>query len=135
MGKEAVAAQLEDPQRTKVTLVWNSEDVIDIYASLFEEGETAKYLDLLEPRWAATHYDRVEKDGEMVGLSKWGGYTYNERDMISLCCLDVEYSEPGTEVTVIWGDDHSPSNPQVERHTTHEIRATVAEVPYTEDRR
>lgn len=135
IGRDAVAKQLENPQQTKVTLVWNPDDVLDIYASLFEDGETYKYLDFLEPRWAATHYDAVTKGGETVGVSKWGGYTYNERDMISLCCIDVEYSEPGTEVTVVWGDRNSPSNPEVERHVEHEIRATVAQVPYTQDRR
>jgi len=135
VGKEAIEREIDNPSRTKMTLVWDPEDVVDLYASLFRDGETYKYLDLVEPRWAATHYDRVVDGDDTIGVSKWGGYTYNERAMISLCCLDVGYSEPGTEVTVVWGDTHSPSNPEVERHVETEITATVAEVPFTEDKR
>jgi vanillate/3-O-methylgallate O-demethylase len=46
--------------------------------------------------------------------------------MISLCTIDVEQSEPGTEVTVLWGN---PGEPQ------KEIRATVAPAPYKQDNR
>jgi hypothetical protein len=46
--------------------------------------------------------------------------------MLSLCTIDVEQSEPGTEVTVIWGN---PDEPQ------KEIRATVAPAPYKKDNR
>ena len=46
--------------------------------------------------------------------------------MLSLCTIDVEQSEPGTEVTVVWGN---PGKPQ------KEIRATVAPAPYKTDNR
>ena len=73
------------------------------------------------------------KDGKTVGVSTYTGYTYNERAMISLALVDVEHSEPGTEVTLVWGEEgRGSSKPTVERHVQAEIRATVAAVPYAE---
>jgi vanillate/3-O-methylgallate O-demethylase len=39
-------AEVAHPERTVVTLRWNSEDVIDIYASLLRPGEEFKTIDL-----------------------------------------------------------------------------------------
>jgi syringate O-demethylase len=53
--------------------------------------------------------------------------------MLSLTCIDVAYSEPGTEVTVVWGEEGGGSSkPTVERHRQAQIRATVAPAPYGE---
>ena len=134
VGRDAVVADLKDPSRKRVTLVWDSEDVVDVFASLFEEGATKKFMDLPEPWWAAMHYDEVIDGDATVGISKFIGYNYNERKLLSLACLDTEYAEPGTEVTVVWGEEDSP-NPAVERHVETEISATVAPAPYSEDRR
>lgn len=38
-GRKAVEAEVTNPKRTIVTLRWNPEDVIDIYASQFKQGE------------------------------------------------------------------------------------------------
>ena len=48
--------------------------------------------------------------------------------------VDVEHSEPGTEVTFVWGEEGGGSNrsPTVERHVQVEIRAIVGPVPYSE---
>ncbi|QCC49369.1 aminomethyltransferase family protein [Halobellus limi] len=128
IGKEAL--QEMDQERERVTFVWNQEDVVDVYASLFREGETKKYIDLPDTAntWSKTHYDTVLKDGEHVGFSKYPGYLYYKREMLSLGTIDVEYSDPGTEVTFIWGDDSKKRG--VERHQQTEIRATVAASPY-----
>jgi syringate O-demethylase len=53
--------------------------------------------------------------------------------MLSLAIVDVAHSEPGTKVTVMWGEEGGGSSkPTVERHVQTEIRATVAPVPYVE---
>ena len=53
--------------------------------------------------------------------------------MLSLACVDVEHGEPGTEVTVVWGEEGGgTSKPTVERHVQTEIRATVAPAPIAE---
>jgi vanillate/3-O-methylgallate O-demethylase len=38
-GREALAAEIASPNRTTVTLRWDSDDVMDIYASLLRPGE------------------------------------------------------------------------------------------------
>ena len=73
-------------------------------------------------------------DGERVGLSKWAGYIYNERTILSLCAIDTAYAEPGTEVTLRWGEPDSPKQ-VVEDHEVTDVRATVGPVPYSGDRR
>jgi syringate O-demethylase len=53
--------------------------------------------------------------------------------MISLAMIDVAYSELGTELTLVWGEEHCGSwKPTVERHVQTNIRVTVAPVPYAE---
>jgi hypothetical protein len=49
---------------------------------------------------------------------------------VSLAVLEGDYAEPGTEVTVVWGEQPVSAKPAVEEHKQVEIRATVAPVPY-----
>lgn len=130
----AALEKLPCPQkRTKVTLVWNREDLKQAFGSLFEAGDIAKYIDLPLANYATLPFDKVLKGNKVVGVSTYTGYTYNERALISLGILNSEHSEPGTEVTVVWGEEaRGSSKPTVERHTQVEIRATVAAVPYAE---
>jgi len=135
VGKEALREKMENQRREKVTLVWNHEDVRDAFGSLFEDGPTEKYIEMPTPRWAACQHNEVLVDGDHAGVTAWTSYTYNEREMLSLAIVDVDHAEPGTEVTVRWGEPEGSPNPQVERHEMTEIRATVAPAPYKEDRR
>jgi Glycine cleavage system T protein (aminomethyltransferase) len=126
IGREALEKEAADPKRTIVTLVWNSDDVMDVYASLFRQGEPYDYMELpIQPQWYMWA-DKVLKDGNLVGVTTSRGYSYYFRQMISLCTIDVALAEPGTEVTVIWG---KPGKPQ------KEIRATVVRAPYKDDHR
>lgn len=136
VGREVLEAEADDPARTRVTLVWDDEDAIGIFASLFDDETLPnKFIDLPRDRWGG-HHDKVLKDGEVVGISKSFAYSYSDREMISICSIDREYSEPGTEVSFIWGEEggHSP-NPTVEAHSQTEISATVAPSPYLDDSR
>lgn len=133
VGKDAVRDQVANPRREKVTLVWDDDDVLDIFASLLTDGETYKFFDLSMPYWSVFHYDTVVKDGANVGLSKYFGYTYNERVVLSLAVIDRAYSDPGTEVSLVWGEPGGTSpNPKVEPHEQMSIQATVAPNPYVE---
>ena len=97
------------------------------------DGDIAKYIDLPLANYATLPYDKVLKGGKTVGVSTYTGYTYNERAMVSLAIVDVEHSEPGTQVTVVWGEEAGGSSkPTVERHAQAEIRATVAPVPISD---
>ena len=134
VGRKAVEKMADKPKRKKVTLVWNGDDFAKVFRSLANDGgDIAKYIDLPLANYSTLPYDKVLKNGKTVGLSTYTGYTYNERAMVSLAMLDVEHSELGTEVTLVWGEEgRGSSKPTVERHTQAEIRATVAPVPISE---
>jgi len=130
IGKSALQKMIDTPQRSRVTLVWDADDVINIYSSLFQEGETHQFLDIPDTatQWSETHYDKIIQDGEVVGISKYPGYLYYEREMLSLATIDPELSEPGTQVSFIWGDNSGKD--RVERNKQMEVRATIAPSPY-----
>ncbi|HEV8415656.1 MAG TPA: hypothetical protein VGQ49_18850 [Bryobacteraceae bacterium] len=134
IGRAALEKMTGSQKRKKVTLVWNGEDIKRVMGSLFHAGgDIEKYIDLPLANYSTLPYDKVLKGGKTIGLSTYTGYTYNERAMISLAMVDVEHSDPGVEVTLIWGEQgRGSSKPTVERHQQAEIRATVASVPYAE---
>jgi vanillate/3-O-methylgallate O-demethylase len=133
-GRQALEKMADKSRRRKVTLVWNAEDIARVFYSLFHAGrDIAKFIDLPLPNYSTLPYDKVLKGGKTVGISTYTGYTYNERAMISLAIIDVEHSELGAELTLVWGEEErGSSKPTVERHAQAEIRATVAPVPYAE---
>jgi len=126
-------------RRKKVTLVWNGDDVTKAFGSMFDndpDADPKKYIDLPLANYATLPYDTVIKNGKTVGISTYTGYTYNERAMVSLAMVDVALSEPGNEVTVVWGEEKGGSTkPTVERHTQVEIRAIVQPAPISETAR
>ncbi|WP_350351672.1 hypothetical protein ABS642_21280 [Microbacterium sp. A8/3-1] len=125
-GAEALRAELADPRRTGATLVWNADDVVDVYASLFRKGEPMPdFMELPQEPRGYVYADQVLKNGELVGVTSSRGYSAYFREMISLAVIDVEHFAIGDEVTVIWGN---PGTPQ------REIRATIAPAPYKENR-
>lgn len=133
IGRETLESEVENPRRDRVTLVWDEDDVIDIFASLFDETPY-KIFDLPRDRWGG-HHDKVLVDDEIVGHSKSFCYSYSDREVISICSIDVEYSEPGTDVTLVWGEAPGSKNPLVEPHQQTEIDAMVAPSPYLDDSR
>lgn len=134
VGREALEAEVEDPDRTRVTLVWDDDDVVRLFESLLDEEPPRKVFDLPRDRWGG-HHDEVLRDGEVVGHSKSFCYSYSDREVISICSIDVEHSEPGTDVTLVWGENGESKNPLVEPHRQTEVGATVAPSPYLDDSR
>lgn len=126
LGREALEAELAAPRRVIRTLVWNSEDVVDIYASLFREGQPFHFMEMPRDQRGFMYADRVTSDGRDVGVSTSRGYSYYFRQMLSLCVIDVAHAEIGTEVAIIWGE---PGEAQ------KTVRATVASAPYKQDKR
>jgi len=133
VGRAALETMAASPPRSKVTLVWNGEDVERAFGTLFDRGDTAKYIDLPLANYATLPYDKVVSSNRTVGLSTYTGYNFNERAMLSLAILDNDQSQPGTQVTVVWGEeDGGTAKPTVERHAQTEIRATVHPAPISE---
>jgi glycine cleavage system aminomethyltransferase T len=118
------------PPRTKVTLVWDADDVTAAIGTMYTPGPGAKYVEMPKARYATHHEDEVRVDGQRVGVSLDCGYLANERQMVSLATVDTALAEPGTEVTVLWGEDPVSAKPAVEPHRQVEIRAVVAPCPY-----
>ena len=132
IGREALEEIADEPGRRKVTLAWNGDDVARAMGTLFRKGDAVKYIDLPLSNYATWPYDKVLHDGEVVGLSTFSGYSYNERAQLSLAVVDVDI-ELGTEVTLVWGEEGGGSaKPVVERHVQTELRAVVGPCPYSE---
>src|SRR3954447_18567962 len=125
LGREALEAEKANPRRTIRTLVWNADDVQDVYNSLFRPGENYDYMELPRDQRGFMWADRVSLNGETVGVATSRGYSYYFREMISLSTIDVAVSEIGTELVVHWG---RPGRRQ------KDIRVVVAAAPYKKDR-
>ena len=133
VGRAALEKMAAGTHRKKVTFVWNGEDLARAVGALFQggTGNIPKYVDLPLANYATLPFDKVMKDGQTVGLSTYTAYTYNERAMLSLGCISEELSAPGTQVTLVWGEeDGGSTKPTVERHSQVIMRATVAPAPY-----
>jgi glycine cleavage system aminomethyltransferase T len=130
VGRAALEKIAQDPKRTKVTLVWNADDVAAAIGTLYRPGPGAKFIEFPKARYGLHQSDKVLRGDELVGISMDCGYIANERAMVSLAVVDGEHSEPGTEVSVVWGEQPNSAKPAVEEHLQREIRATVAPAPY-----
>jgi glycine cleavage system aminomethyltransferase T len=134
IGRSALEKLAEQPKRKKVTLALDDASVSEAMYGQFGKGELRpKYMEFPSAVYAMHPFDRVEKDGELIGLSTWIGYTANEGKMLTLAMVDEAFAEPGTEVDFIWGEpDGGTSKPTVEKHRQVTIKAVVAAVPYSE---
>ncbi|MEJ2598866.1 MAG: hypothetical protein P8Z00_11070 [Anaerolineales bacterium] len=131
IGSEALEKMANEPQRQKVTLAWNSDDVIEVMRSMFEPGDVYKYIDLPLSNYTSATYDRIMSGGKVAGFSMFSGYSYNERSMLSLAVVDADI-EIGDEVTLVWGEEGGGSQKTtVERHKQFDIRAIVSPAPYS----
>ncbi|GAB3617585.1 hypothetical protein GCM10027416_21420 [Okibacterium endophyticum] len=126
LGREALEAELASPLRQVVTLEFDKEDVIEIYASYFESGEPFEFIDVPHQYNQNTHTDAVNVNGVGVGVSTTPGYSFYFRKMLALAYVSPEFATPGTRVEIVWGQ------PDKRKRM---IGATVAPVPYKKDTR
>jgi glycine cleavage system aminomethyltransferase T len=123
-GREVLEKLVANQKTAMVTLEWNSEDIIDIYRSQFEDSES--YAPMDDP----SHYqtpmtlwqDRVfNKEGKQIGMSTGREFSTYYKKVISLCTMDIDEKELGNEVYVLYGDSGTRQK---------KIRAKVARFPY-----
>ena len=131
VGRKALEELAANPPKKTVTLVWDKEDILDVYASQFEPGEPYEPMDrpndFIYGRGLSNIADKVlNQNGEFVGISSGRAISHFYREMISLCTIDVTYGDIGTEVYVMWGN---PGQRQ------KKIRAKVARFPYLDEPR
>jgi vanillate/3-O-methylgallate O-demethylase len=120
-------------QRKKVTLAWDTDDLVKIFASMLRsDGVGYKYFDLPLANYGYYNFDQVtDAGGKPIGLSMWTGYSENERTALSLATVDPDV-EIGTEVRVVWGEPGGGSRKAtVERHEQFAVRAIVSPAPYS----
>ncbi len=132
-GSAALRQLKPETQRRKVSLAWNAEDMAKIAGSLFSpEGKQYKFFDVPLANYASANYDRViDADGRTVGLSLFTGYSYNEKQALSLATIQPDIPH-GTELRVVWGEEQGGTRkPTVEPHQQLEVRVIVSPVPYS----
>jgi vanillate/3-O-methylgallate O-demethylase len=136
IGREALEKKAGEPHRKKVTFAWNKEDVLKIFASLLDPGqENFKYFDFPNCNYASSSFDRIVMGGKTVGFSMFGGYSYNERTVLSLGVVDPNINV-GDVLTLFWGEENGGTRKTtVEPHKQLEIRVKVAPTPYAQDAR
>jgi vanillate/3-O-methylgallate O-demethylase len=135
IGREALENMQGRSHRHKVTFEWNPDDVATVVSSLYEHDQQPyKYIDAPVSNYGSSSYDAILSDGRLVGLSMFSGCSFNERAQLSLGIIDEEYSVPGTEVTLVWGEpDGGSAKITVERHRQFNMRALVSPVPYSRE--
>ncbi|HWH26302.1 MAG TPA: hypothetical protein VNT53_06630 [Pseudolysinimonas sp.] len=125
-GREAVARELAAPIRAIVSLVWNLDDVAEVVGSVLAADHPYDFMDLPRAQWFAMYANSVRVGEREIGVATSRGYSYFFRSMLSHAVLETEFTAPGTQVEVVWGD---PGHPQ------KRIRATVHRYPFKDDKR
>jgi vanillate/3-O-methylgallate O-demethylase len=137
IGKEALQAMEGKVHRKKVTFAWDNKDVVRILESMFSPyGENYKFIDFPLSNYASSSFDAVTHGGKVVGASMFSGYSYNERKMLSLGFVDDQYAKPGTQLTLVWGEENGGTKKTtVERHKQTELKVVVGPTPYAQQAR
>lgn len=125
-GREALEKIAQAPRRQIVTLEWNQDDVLDVYASQFRPDGDIEFMDFAaNPIWQGVlsrHFaDDVFVGERLVGMSSGRMFSYYYRQMISLAIIETAHANLGDELEVLWGE---PGTRQ------KRIRAVVRRFPY-----
>jgi vanillate/3-O-methylgallate O-demethylase len=118
IGRDALLAARESVARTKVTLVF---DPADVRAALGQD--LGYYLTYARHRVEAA-------DSSLVGLTYQTATIDPAGTILSLTILDKQHAEPGTAVSVVWGEHPGAGTDPDADLGFPRIRATVAPAPY-----
>jgi vanillate/3-O-methylgallate O-demethylase len=131
-GRPALERLAGGKHRKKAWLAWHRDDVARVFASQCEQGDKRfKHIEMPAAFYAASQFDRVEKHGELIGVSTLCSYSSNVRGWISVAMMDEDKLSYGDQVELVWGEPGGGSAlPTVERHSQTTIRATVTARPF-----
>lgn len=130
IGRVALEEMAKQEHRTKVTLVWNKEDVLKIFDGMMEDFPAPKLMELPSGHYASHPYDQVLLKGELVGVSTYPTYSANERAWISLAMVRSDLAQQGTNLSILWGEANGgTAKPHVEEHIQMEVSAEVHSWP------
>jgi glycine cleavage system aminomethyltransferase T len=122
IGRAALEKAKENARRTKVTLAFDPEDVRQAV------GDDAGFL-----LTYARH--RVEAGSVLAGLTYQTATIDPAGTILSLTLIDKQFAQPGTEVSVVWGEHPGPGTAPDADLGFPRIRATVHPAPYDQHAR
>ena len=127
LGRDALAREADagGPAHRLRGLVWNSDDMAQLYAALFQDGDSAPPPDLPTGQFRI-QFLKVFQDKEQVGWASGIAYSPTLRRMLSLARLRKDIAE-GEEVQVLWGAFSTEPGMR--------IRARLAPLPFISQKR
>jgi glycine cleavage system aminomethyltransferase T len=118
IGRDGLLAQRDNVRRKKVTLVFDPADVGAVLGA-----ESGYYLTYAR--------NRVESgSGDLAGFTYQTATIDPAGTILSLSLVDMAHAEPGTRVSVVWGDHPGAGTAPDADLGFPSIRATVAPAPY-----
>ncbi len=117
MGRDALRRRKDTCTRTKVTLVFDPDEVREVH------GDDLVFT-------VARH--RVESAESLVGLTHFSAFNHPIGTILSLAIVENRSAQPGTQVSVAWGDHPGPGTAADADVGLPRVRATVAPAPYNE---
>lgn len=117
IGRAALEEARDTVPRVKRTLVFNADDVRDVF------GKDHDYI-LSYARY------RVEANKRLAGLTFYTAFIDPAGTILSLVLIDKKLAEPGSEVSVVWGEHPGASAPAGVEQGFARLRATVQPAPY-----
>jgi vanillate/3-O-methylgallate O-demethylase len=89
------------------------------------------FFDVPIANYGSSNFDSVvDRDGNVVGVSMFTGYSVNEKRALSLATIDPGV-ELGTELELVWGEPNGGSKKAtVEPHRQINVRVVVSPAPY-----
>jgi glycine cleavage system aminomethyltransferase T len=117
IGRDALQKAKDNTTRTKVTLVFDTDDVHRVLGDDFVLNYARQ---------------RVETGSSLAGMTYHSATLDPFGTVLSLAILDTEQATPGTEVNVVWGEHPGPGTASDADLGFPRIRATVQPAPYNE---
>src|SRR5262249_29160806 len=119
IGRAALEKAKDHVRRTKVTLVFNPEDVHKMLGA--------------KPDFFLTYArHRVEAGKALAGMTYYTAYIDPAKNILSLAIVDNQHATPGTEVTVTFGEHPGAGTDPNADLGFPKLRATVQPSPYSE---
>lgn len=127
-GRTALQREADEggPARQLVGLIWNSDDMADLYARQFRDEPAAPPPDLPYGQFRLS-YQKVTNNGQLAGWATGATYSPNLRRMISMARIDKNVAAPGNDLSVRWGGFSD--------EPACEIRAQIVDLPFIKQRR
>ncbi|WP_326725047.1 aminomethyl transferase family protein [Streptomyces sp. NBC_00243] len=122
IGRDALQKAKDNVARKKVTLMFNTDDVRKALGD--DPGFVLSYS-----------RNRVESGSALVGMTCQTASLDPVGTILSLTLIDKEYAEPGTEVSVVWGEHPGPGTAPDADLGFPRIRATVQPAPFNQHAR